>query len=241
MKPLIILLSATALVGACAREERQAPATETTPETTTETTTEATTAGQPAENPAAARPDTTPEAGKTADLGEAPDFKLEDLDGNEVSLSQFKGKTVVLEWFNPGCPFVQYAHGKGPLEDMGAAKVKEGVVWLAINSGAAGKQGAGAEVNKKAAGEWSIGYPILLDETGEVGKAYGAKTTPHMYVINAEGKLVYRGALDNAPLGEVRGDSHINYVENALAVLAAGKPIEPAETRSYGCTVKYAD
>lgn len=227
MKQLIILLSAMALASACAKEEtKQAPTTET-----------------PAE-PAAARPEARPEApapAKTTGLGLAPDFTLEDLDGNEVSLSQFKGKTVVLEWFNPGCPFVQYAHGKGPLEDMGEAKVKEGIVWLAINSGAAGKQGAGADANKKAAGEWSITYPVLLDETGEVGKAYGAKTTPHMYIIDAEGNLVYRGGLDNAPLGEVRGDSHINYVETALAALAAGKPIETTETQPYGCSVKYAD
>jgi peroxiredoxin len=232
MKRLIILLSITALSAACAKEEKK---------------TEEPAADQQAE-PAAARveapakPGDEP-AGKPAqgDLGEAPDFKLEDLEGKEVSLSQFKGKTVVLEWFNPGCPFVQYAHGKGPLKDMGQRKIAEGVVWLAINSGAPGKQGAGVAANKKAAGEWSISYPILLDESGAVGKAYGAKTTPHMYVINAEGKLVYRGGLDNAPLGEVRGDSHINHVESALAALAAGNPIETAEAQPYGCSVKYAD
>jgi peroxiredoxin len=228
MKRLIILLSITALSAACAKEERK---------------TEEPAADQQAE-PTAARveaPDTPAQKPAQSDLGEAPDFKLKDLGGDEVSLSQFRGKTVVLEWFNPGCPFVQYAHGKGPLKGTGERMAGEGVVWLAINSGAPGKQGAGVDTNKKAASEWSISYPILLDESGEVGKAYGAKTTPHMYVINAEGKLVYRGGLDNAPMGEVRGDSHINYVESALAALAAGTPIEPAEAQPYGCSVKYAD
>jgi peroxiredoxin len=230
VKQLIILLSAMALASACAKEEaKQAPATETPAEP-----------AKPAE-PAAAKVEAPAPTTPTTGLGQAPDFTLKDLDGNQVSLSQFKGKIVVLEWFNPGCPFVQYAHDKGPLADMGETKVKEGIVWLAINSGAAGKQGAGADANKKAAGEWNIKYPILLDETGEVGKAYGAKTTPHMYVIDAEGNLVYRGGLDNAPLGEVRGDSHINYVETALAAMAADKPIDTAETQPYGCSVKYAD
>jgi peroxiredoxin len=234
MKRLILLLSITALSAACAKEERN---TEPAPEQHAEQAEQAaarveapgTPGGDPAEKPA------------QSDLGQAPDFTLEDLDGKEVSLSQHRGKTVVLEWFNPGCPFVQHAHGKGPLKGMGERMAQQGVVWLAINSGAPGKQGAGVDTNKKAAGDWNIRYPILLDESGEVGKAYGAKTTPHMYVINAEGKLVYRGGLDNAPMGEVRGDSRINYLEDALAALAAGKPIEPAEAQPYGCSVKYAD
>lgn len=140
----------------------------------------------------------------TAKVGEpAPAFTLPDTDGKQVSLSDFAGKTVVLEWFNPDCPFVKYAHGEGPLATMAAEQAKGEVVWLAINSGADGKQGAGAERSKQAAAEWKMEHPILIDADGAVGHAYGAKTTPHMYVIDTAGKLVYAGALDNAPLGRV--------------------------------------
>jgi peroxiredoxin len=170
----------------------------------------------------------------------APDFTLPDLDGKPVSLASFRGKTVVLEWFNPGCPFVRYSHGEGPLKDLARKHTANGVVWLAINSGSAGKQGAGAEVNKKASQEWSMAHPVLIDETGATGKAYDAKTTPHMYVIDPKGQLVYRGALDNAPLGKVPSEGLVNYVDKALAAVAAGKPVEVAETKSYGCSVKYA-
>lgn len=142
----------------------------------------------------------------TAKIGEpAPAFSLPDLDGKTVSLADFAGKTVVLEWFNPGCPFVKYAHGDGPLATMAAEQSKGGIVWLAINSGAPGKQGTGVERNREAAGEWKLEHPILLDEDGKVGHAYGATSTPHMFVIDGAGKLVYAGGLDNAPLGRVDG------------------------------------
>ena len=143
----------------------------------------------------------------SAKVGEAaPEFSLPNTEGEQIALADFKGKTVVLEWFNPDCPFVVYAHeGEGPLVQLGNEKTKEGVVWLAINSGAPGKQGAGAERNKKAKADWKIDYPILIDEDGKVGQTYGAKTTPHMYVIDPEGKLVYAGGLDNAPLGRIEG------------------------------------
>jgi len=171
----------------------------------------------------------------------APDFTLRDLEGTPHELSQYRGKTVVLEWFNPLCPFVKYAHTEGPLQSMAKTKVEGGIVWLAINSGAPGKQGHGAEVNREGASGYGMTHPILLDETGEVGRAYGAEKTPHMYVIDPEGKLLYRGAIDNAPFGEVDGGgAYVDYVEAALEALAAGKTIEPAETPSYGCTVKYA-
>jgi peroxiredoxin len=142
----------------------------------------------------------------TATLGDpAPAFSLPDLDGKTVSLADFAGKTVVLEWFNPDCPFVKYAHGEGPLATLAAEQTKGGVVWIAINSGAAGKQGTGVERNREAAKEWKLEHPILLDEDGKVGHAYGATSTPHMFVIDAGGKLVYAGGLDNAPLGRVDG------------------------------------
>jgi hypothetical protein len=176
----------------------------------------------------------------TAVIGRpAPDFTLNDLDGKAHTLSQYKGKTVVLEWFNPGCPFVDYAHGEGPLKDMAAKETAQGVVWLSINSGAPGKQGAGVEANREGVTKFGMSNPVLLDEDGTVGHTYGAEKTPHMFVVNAEGTLVYRGGLDNAAMGEPGEGDVIPYVTNALAELRAGKPVGTAETEPYGCTVKY--
>ena len=118
-----------------------------------------------------------------------------------------------------------------------AAAAKQGVVWLAINSGAPGKQGNGLERNQKAATEYKMEYPILLDESGTVGKLYGAKTTPHMFVIS-KGTIVYEGAIDDRPDTEAPGKN--NYVRAALQQLGAGKTIDPAQTKPYGCSVKYA-
>ena len=173
----------------------------------------------------------------------APDFTLTDLDGKSVKLSDFKGKTVVLEWFNPGCPFVVASHTKGALVDAAARAKKKGVVWLAINSGAAGQQGNGVEMNRTAGKKWKMEYPILVDESGKVGKAYGATNTPHMYVIDPSGTLRYRGAIDNSPDGEglsPKGGTLIRYVDVALEELAAGRPIQTTDTKAYGCTVKYS-
>ncbi len=168
----------------------------------------------------------------------APDFALKDLAGQEVRLSSFRGKTVVLEWFNPECPFVKYAHGEGPLRDMAAKAGAKGVVWLAINSGAPGKQGTGAELNRAAAASWDLSHPVLLDESGTVGRQYGATTTPDMYVVAPDGTLVYAGALDNAPLGKADG-AVVDYVGAALADVAAGRPVATPTTKPYGCGVKY--
>lgn len=183
---------------------------------------------------------TAPPTVEPVEVGQAaPDFTLKDLQGNEHSLSAHKGKTVVLEWFNPGCPFVVDTHGAGgALETLGAEAVKDGVVWLAINSGAEGKQGHGVTVNAKAVADWSMGYPVLLDPTGEVGKSYGAITTPHMYVIDAEGVLRYAGGIDNAPMRKASG-ARVPFVENALADLAAGREVATPRTKPYGCSVKY--
>jgi peroxiredoxin len=172
----------------------------------------------------------------------APDFTLTDLDGKPVSLSSFRGKTVVLEWFNPGCPFVKASHTKGSLVDTAARHAKDGVVWLAINSGAPGKQGHGVEANREGQQSFKLAHPILLDEGGRVGRAYAAAHTPHLYVINKEGVLVYRGAIDNSPDaegGSPTGGKLINYVDAALSDLAAGRPVATPETEAYGCSVKY--
>lgn len=191
--------------------------------------------------PAPTAPNPLAEASASAAIGlPAPDFTLPAADGSTVKLSDFKGKRVVLEWFNPECPFVKAAHGEGALKDLAARTTATGVVWLAINSGAPGKQGHGAEVNKQAAAAWSIAHPILLDETGAVGHAYGASNTPHLYLIDEKGVLVYRGALDNAPMGEAEGGTRVAHFEDALAALVAGKPIATPETRAWGCSVKYA-
>jgi Redoxin len=177
-----------------------------------------------------------------AELGQpAPEFTLTDLDGKSVSLSQFKGKTVVLEWFNPGCPFVQASHNVGSLKGL-AAKHSSDVVWLAINSGAQGKQGAGIEANREGLNKFGLQHPVLIDETGSVGQLYGAERTPHMFVINPEGVLVYRGAIDNSPDGEGQspeGGKLVNYVESALQAVSTGAKVSPAETKAYGCSVKY--
>ena len=173
----------------------------------------------------------------------APDFELRDLDGRSVRLGQQRGKIVVLEWFNPECPFVRASHTKGSLKGLAEKSTQKGVVWLAINSAAKGKQGYGIEANRAGIERYGMKHPVLLDETGEVGHSYEAKHTPHMYVIDTKGILVYRGAIDNSPDGEGESPTSgtlVNYVDAALADLAAGRPVKTAETEAYGCSVKYA-
>jgi len=170
----------------------------------------------------------------------APDFTLKDTTGQEHQLANYlkEGKTVVLEWFNPDCPFIVKHHQNHKTMNESYAKVKgHDVVWLAINSGAEGKQGHGLERNRKAVKDYGIPFPVLLDPSGRVGKAYGAKTTPHMYVITAEGVVAYSGAIDDdrsaAKLGET------NHVLAALHDLMQGNNVQVAETKPYGCSVKY--
>lgn len=176
-----------------------------------------------------------------AQIGEpAPSFALKDVQGHEHTLSEHAGKIVVLEWFNPNCPFVEHAHSQGPLKEMAAAETSKGVVWLSINSGAPGKQGYGVQANALGIEKYGMTNPVLLDEDGTVGHAYGAEKTPHMFVIDPEGTLVYRGAIDNAPIGEVDGGGEeINYVLAALQDLRSGNPVRTPQTAPYGCTVKY--
>ena len=183
-------------------------------------------------------------AAGAAELGQpAPAFSLPDLDGKTVKLSDFKGKVVVLEWFNPECPYVRASHTKGSLVGTAARQTGQGVVWLAINSAAPGKQGYGVEKNRSALGSFGLKHPVLLDESGDVGRAYGATNTPHMYVIDKEGRVVYRGAIDNSPDGErdsPQGGKLVAYVDSALEDLAAGRAVRHPESKAYGCSVKYA-
>lgn len=169
----------------------------------------------------------------------APAFELVDLEGKTHSLSDYVGKTVVLEWFNPGCPYVVDTHTEGgALFGVAKKHTDAGVVWLAINSGAEGKQGHDPDENRKAKAAWGLEHPILLDPDGEVGKAYGARTTPHMYVIDPAGVIQYEGAVDNQPMRQATGD-RVPYLEHAVRDVAAGKKAGTPRTRPYGCSVKY--
>ena len=173
----------------------------------------------------------------------APDFKATDVNGRAVSLADFRGKTVVLEWSNPECPSVQKHYDSGNMQKAQALATAQGVVWLTINSNAEGKQGymTPAEAKTFAAGQQSRRTAYLLDPKGEVGRSYGATATPHMYVINPAGTLVYRGGIDDKPstdTSDIQGAR--NHVLAALDELKTGKPVSVPTTRPYGCSVKYA-
>jgi peroxiredoxin len=171
-----------------------------------------------------------------AGLPEAPAFTLTDIHGNEHSLADFKGKYVVLEWFNSGCPFVKKFYKPGKMQELQKHYTEKGIVWLTICSSAEGKQGHHTSDEwKKLAKEWDISSTgILVDADGKVGKAYGAKTTPHMFVINPDGKLIYQGAIDSdsSPSSDAieKADNYVVKVLDAALL---------TETRSYGCSVKY--
>ena len=187
-----------------------------------------------------ATPEVQAAATASATLGApAPDFTLTDTSGATVSLSDLRGKVVAIEWFNPDCPFIVAAHKGGPLETMPQAWTDKGVVWLTINSNAEGKQGHGTERNAEAKDEYALPRAVLLDPTGEVGRTYGAKTTPHMYLVDASGVLVYRGGLDNAPRGDAPSSGVQPFFQDALTAVTSGKPVKPADTKAYGCSVKY--
>ena len=172
----------------------------------------------------------------------APSFSLKDTNGVEHTLAQYlaDGKIVVLEWFNPDCPFIVKHHQLNrTMNETFMTLQHKGMVWLAINSGAPGKQGAGLERNKKAHTDYEMLFPILLDESGTVGRAYGAKTTPHMFVIGKDGKVAYSGAIDNDPSPTELGKR--NYVVSALRAVMDGRAVPEPTTKPYGCGVKYGD
>lgn len=172
-----------------------------------------------------------------------PNFRAFDMHGKIVDLSQYRGKTVVLEWNNPGCPFVKKHYGSGNMQKTQAAATAQGVVWLTINSGAPGQQGhmSGPEAQKFVADAKAKPTAYLLDPKGLVGKGYGAKTTPHLYIIDGKGQLAYKGGIDDKPTADVADlKGARNHVLAALSEMRAGKPVSMAETRPYGCSVKYA-
>jgi hypothetical protein len=173
-----------------------------------------------------------------------PNFKALDMRGKVVDLSSYRGKTVVLEWNNPGCPFVKKHYGSGNMQKTQATATAQGVVWLTINSSAPGQQGnmTGAEAQQFVTGAKARPTAYLLDPQGLVGKGYGAKTTPHLYIINGKGQLVYKGGIDDKPSSDVADIAGArNHVLAALSEMRAGKPVSVPETRPYGCSVKYAN
>lgn len=173
----------------------------------------------------------------------AQDFKLTDINGKTVQLSKFRGKTVVLEWHNPGCPFVKKHYNGGNMQATQAAARQQGTIWLTINSGAKGKQGhmTGSKAKALLKKQGSNPTHYLLDVKGVVGKAYAAKTTPHMYVINDAGTLVYQGGIDDKPTANPADiKSARNHVAAALKELKSGQKVSVASSRPYGCSVKYA-
>jgi hypothetical protein len=183
-------------------------------------------------------------AGATAVVGqEAPAFSAVDVSGKRVSLADFKGKHVVLEWVNPGCPFVVKHYGAANMQATQKNAVDKGVVWLAVNSTA---RDAGDYRPPQAMASWMQGQKAhasatLMDEDGKVGRAYGARTTPHMYIVDPAGKLVYAGAIDSKPTSNPADiASATNHVNAALAETLAGKAVSVASTRPYGCSVKYS-
>lgn len=180
-----------------------------------------------------------------AEVGKAaPAFTLKDAEGVERSLAEFKGKFVVLEWVNFGCPFVKKHYGSGNMQGLQAEYTGKGVTWLAICSSAPGKQGyfAGEELKTQIAERKSAATFYLTDVEGKVGRIYGAKTTPHMYVIDPAGALVYIGGIDDIPSADAEDIPKAkNYVRLALDAVLAGKPVASSSSQPYGCSVKYAD
>ncbi|MBI3985501.1 MAG: thioredoxin family protein [Lentisphaerae bacterium] len=172
----------------------------------------------------------------------APDFSLLDTQGKTNSLSAFKHKTVVLEWTNFDCPFVKKHYGAGNMQKLQKFYTERGVVWLTVNSSSPRKQGhyPPEKWNAMLKEKGAAATALLLDPEGRVGKAYGAKTTPHFFVIDPEGVLIYQGAIDDKPTTALEDVATAkNYVQLALDAAMAGKPVETPSTQSYGCSIKY--
>lgn len=172
----------------------------------------------------------------------APAFELPDVNGTTHTLDQYDGKIVVLEWTNYDCPFVRKFYGTETMQAMQKKYTGEGVVWLSICSSAPGKQGnlSAEEWERRIKETGSHATAVLLDESGKAGRTYGASNTPHIFVIGADGTLVYQGSVDDQRTADpgTAGKGH-NYLEEALDALIAGKPVPTAQTKPYGCSVKY--
>lgn len=172
----------------------------------------------------------------------APAFSLKNAAGETLQLADLRGKTVVLEWFNPECPFVKKFYRGGDMQKLQQEARSKGAVWLTVSSSATGKPGHISAADASAAAKELSLDPknLLLDSDGAVGKAYGARTTPHMFVVNPQGTLAYAGAIDSTPSTSSSDiSSATNYVRSAIDAIARGQSPTPASTEPYGCSVKY--
>jgi peroxiredoxin len=173
----------------------------------------------------------------------APAFTATDTAGRSVSLADFRGKHVVLEWVNPGCPFVRKHYSAKNMQATQKAATERGVVWLAVNSTADAHPDylSPSQLGAWMAAQGAAANATLMDEGGDIGRAYGARTTPHLYVIDPKGVLVYAGAIDDRPTANPADIARAtNLVDQALAESLAGRPVSQPATRAYGCTVKYS-
>ncbi|NRF65622.1 thioredoxin family protein [Aquincola sp. S2] len=173
----------------------------------------------------------------------APAFSVQDATGKTVKLADFKGKYVVLEWVNPGCPFVQKHYNSANMPATQKDALAKGAVWLAVSSTAkeAGDYRPPADLAGWLTSKSAATTATLMDDDGKIGRSYGARTTPHMYVIDPQGKLVYAGAIDSKPTANPADiKSATNYVRQALDEVFAGKPVSQPTTQAYGCSIKYA-
>ncbi len=174
---------------------------------------------------------------------QAPAFSVVDANGATRTLGEFRGRTVVLEWTNHGCPYVRKHYDAGNMQNLQGEATDNDVVWLQVISSAPGEQGYLDGAGARARVQTDSAHPTatLLDPTGAMGRAYGARNTPHMYIINGDGVLVYQGAIDNRPSARPSTlEGAQNYVSAALTDIAAGRPVQVAETTPYGCSIKYA-
>ncbi|MBK1881888.1 redoxin domain-containing protein [Luteolibacter pohnpeiensis] len=178
-----------------------------------------------------------------AEVGKpAPAFTAKNAKGEEVSLADCKGKIVVLEWFNPDCPFVKKHYDSGNMQKLQSTYTGKDVVWMTINSAAKGNGGylEGSKFSEVATDKGLKSSQLIVDESGEVGKAYNAKTTPHLFIINKEGTLVYNGAVDSMPTTDTEDiDKADKWFANAMDAVLSGKSVENATNKPYGCGVKY--
>jgi peroxiredoxin len=173
----------------------------------------------------------------------APTFTAVNSDGKTVNLNDYRGKTIVLEWTNDGCPYVRKHYGSGNMQALQKKWTDQGIVWLSVISSPPGEQGFadGARANALTTERKAVPTLVLLDPKQQVARAYGATSTPHMYIIKPDGMLAYAGAIDDKPTSrtaDINGAK--NFVDEALSELKAGKPVSTPATRAYGCVVKYS-
>jgi AhpC/TSA family len=182
-------------------------------------------------------------AQQTATVGQAaPNFSAKDVNGKAVSLADFKGKTVVLEWVNPGCPYVRKHYEGGNMQGTQQDAAAKNVVWLAVNSTATDHPDylKPADLAKWMKDQKAPATHTLMDEDGKIGKAYGARTTPHLYIVDGKGMLVYAGGIDSIPSASAADiPKATNYIKVSLSEMASGKAVSNNVTRAYGCSVKY--